>query len=309
MTGVLETIEGEEENIVEYVRCYWITKHGPTRTKSLYDKIKDKTTNKTKAVVLASDLENISQDYAAILLSSHPHWVSRGDNVRTKIDALHSFGVTQVRPLLLAAFKHFSIKEFNLLLDACVSWSVRSLLSGMSSGGTLEGYYSRNALKITKKEIKKAALVKKDLAKVIPDDARFRAAVGSANVSNQHLARYYLRALQRCKDNVSEPQYIPNPGTEITVEHILPKNPAAGWEHVSMEDRKLYCNRLGNQALLTGTVNSKLGNVAYGAKRVALQKSEYSLTQDAGAFLQWGPAEIEKRQQDLADLAVKTWPL
>src|SRR5207249_3190915 len=29
MTGVLETIEGEEENVLEYVRCYWITNNGP----------------------------------------------------------------------------------------------------------------------------------------------------------------------------------------------------------------------------------------------------------------------------------------
>ncbi|HKR13320.1 MAG TPA: DUF262 domain-containing HNH endonuclease family protein [Pyrinomonadaceae bacterium] len=308
MTGVLETIEGEEENVLEYVRCYWITHHGPTRTKVLFDQIREKTTNKPRAIALASELETVAQDYAAILLSSHPSLASRGANVRTKIETLRSFGVTQLRPLLLAAFQKFSAKEFNKLLDACVSWSVRSLLSGVPSG-TLEGYYSRNALKITKGEIKTAAQVGSDMMKVVPDDAKFKASVASANVSNEKLSRYYLRALQRCADRESEPQYIPNPGSEITLEHIMPENPGAGWEHVSDEDRRTFLKRLGNQALLTGTVNSKLGNVKYDLKKPALKASEYSLTQETSTFTSWGPAEIEKHQQKLADLAVKTWPL
>ena len=172
MAGVLETIEGEEENIVEYIRCFWITGHGHTRTKVLYDKIKEKTTNKTKAVDLVSDLETVSQDYAAVLLSSHEKLADRGQNVRTKIGVLRDLGVTQIRPLLLAAFRKFSKKEFDKLLDACVSWSVRSLLGGVPSG-TLESYYSNNAFQITENKIKKASEVKSSMAKVVPDDTRF----------------------------------------------------------------------------------------------------------------------------------------
>jgi len=309
MTSILETVEGEEENIVEYVRCYWITKYGPTRTKALYDKIKEKTANKTKALTVASDLETVAQDYAAILLSSHPKWASRGESVRAKLDALHAFGVTQVRPLLLAAFRKFTPKEFNILLDACVSWSVRSLLSGVSSGGTIEGYYSRNALKITNGDITKASQVKVDLTKVIPDDERFRIAAASANVSNQHLARYYLRALQKCEDGEAEPQYIPNPSSEITLEHIMPVKPKDGYDHISAEDRRKYLNRLGNQVLLTGTVNSKLGNVNFNEKQPAFAQSKYSLTHEVASYNDWGIAEIEARQKRLAELAVKTWKL
>ena len=309
MTGVLETIEGEEENIVEYVRCFWITGHGHTRTKVLYDKIKEKTANKTKAVALASELEIVSQDYAAILLSSHEKLSDRGQNVRTKIEVLRSLGVTQIRPLLLAAFQTFSKKEFDKLLDACVSWSVRSLLAGVPSG-TLERYYSTNAFGIREGKIKKAGEVKSDMARVIPDDIRFKQAVTSANVANQQLARYYLRALQRCADGEAEPQYIPNPGGEVTLEHILPAKPGTGWEHLTPEEQKANLNRLGNQVLLPATVNSKLGNVSYDVKKPALSaKGNFSLTKDAAEFNSWGIAEIATRQKRLAELAVKTWPL
>lgn len=308
MTAVLETIEGEEENVVEYVRCFWVTGHGHTRTKVLYDKIKEKTTNKSKALTIASELEEASQDYAAILLSSHEKLANRGQNVRTKIEVLRSLGVTQLRPLLLAAFRKFAHKEFDKLLDACVSWSVRTLLSGVPSG-TIEDYYARNAFEITTNKIKKASEVRSDLVKIIPDDARFRMAVTTANVANHHLARYYLRALQRCADGEAEPQYIPNPGAEITLEHVLPARPGENWKHMTPEEQKSNLNRLGNQVLLSATVNSKLGNATFDTKKPALISSEFSLTREAGAFKSWGVAEIAERQERLANLALKTWPL
>jgi hypothetical protein len=308
MTGTLETIEGEAENVVEYVRCFWITRHGHTRTKFLYDEIKKETTNKTKALALASDLEAGAQDYAAILLSSHETWASRSANVRAKIEVTRELGVTQIRPLLLAAFRKFSPKEFEKLLDACVSWSVRTIISGVPSG-TLEGYYSRNALEITKGNFRNAAQVKAQMVKIIPDDARFKVAVASANVAREQLARYYLRALQGCADGEKEPQYIPNPGREVTLEHILPKNPGKDWNNFTAEEQKTFLNRLGNQVLLPATVNSKIGNESYAVKKSALAASQFTLTNETAAHVQWGTAEIIARQQRLAALAIRTWPL
>ena len=309
MSAILETIEGESENIVEYVRCYWITTHGHTRTKVLYDEMKKEMTNKGKAVALATDLETAAQDYAAILLSSHEKLADRGSNVRTKIDVLRSLGVTQVRPLLLSAFRKFSHKEFDKLLDACVSWSVRTLISGVPSG-TLEGYYSRNAYEITQGRIKKAAQVKSDMAKIIPDDARFKVSVANANVADHSLARYYLRALQMCEDGEKEPQYVPNPGPEVTLEHILPAKPGSEWNHFTPDEQKAFLNRLGNQVLLPATVNHKIGNQSYAVKKPALSaRDNYSLTKQAAQHNMWGTGQIIARQQKLADLAIKTWPL
>src|SRR5437899_7773 len=67
MTGTLETVEGEEENVVEYIRCFWVSRYGHTRTRYLYDKIKDRITNPGRAIALLSSLEEAAQDYAAII--------------------------------------------------------------------------------------------------------------------------------------------------------------------------------------------------------------------------------------------------
>jgi len=308
MVGVLESIDGEEDGIVEYIRFYWIAGHGPTRTKDLYDLIKKDVTNKTKAVKLASDLEAKVHDYAAVLTSSHDAWASHRPGVRTKVLTLRSLGVTQIRPLLLAAFGKFTPKEMERLLDGCISWSVRSLIGGVPSG-TLEGYYGRAALSVTQGTATNVKTLSTEMAKVIPDDKRFLAAAENANVANANLARYYLRALQRQADGEKEPQYVPNEGSEITLEHILPQKPGDKWKHLTPEECKAHYNRLGNQALLTGTINSKLGNEEYSVKKPALLASDYSLAKEAGGYSKWGLDQIASQQARLAKLAVSTWPL
>jgi hypothetical protein len=109
---------------------------------------------------------------------------------------------------LLAAIGKFNQKELAKLIHACVAWSVRCLIAGVPSG-TLEGYYSRNALKITKGEAKNVADILADMVQILPNDDRFRAAVATANVANEKLARIYLRVLQRQEDGEKEPYYLP----------------------------------------------------------------------------------------------------
>jgi hypothetical protein len=308
MAGVLEAIEGQEEGVLEYIRCFWVANNGHTRTKELYDKMKAKANNPAQAVDLASQLEQSAQDYAAILLSSHEKWASKGSNIRSKIETIRMLGVTQLRPVLLAALNRFHPKEFNSLLDACVSWSVRSLLGGVSSG-SIEDYYSRNAHKITTGEITKTTDIKRDLAKVIPDDKAFRASVAVAHVAKHSLARYYLNAMERSKNGMPNAQFS-IPSEDVTLEHILPEKPAKGaWDNFTAIEKKSFLNLLGNEALLLGTVNNPLGNVEYKVKEQALKDSDYLLTNMTAGLTHWGKNEIAARQEVLADLAVKTWPL
>jgi hypothetical protein len=308
MTGVLESIDGEEDGTVEYIRFFWIATHGPTRTKDLYDLIKKDVVNKTKAIKLATELETSVHHYAAVLTSSHEDWSSYRPGVRAKISTLRQLGVTQIRPLLLAAFPKFSAKEMEKLFDACISWSVRSLIGGVPSG-TLEGYYGRAAVAISQGKTTTVKQLVSDMANVIPDDKKFAAAAENASVANANLARYYLRALQRQADGAKEPQYVPNEGSEITLEHILPQRPGDKWKHLAPEQCKANYNRLGNQALLTGTINSKLGNEEYSVKKPALLTSEYSLAREAGGYQQWSLVEIGQQQARMAKLAVLTWPI
>ncbi len=307
MAAVLESLGSDNGDIVDYIRYYWITSHGHTRSNVLFDEIKREVTNESSAVSWSTQLELRAHDFAALYTSSHDAWTGFHLEVRARVETLRFLGVTQVRPLLLAAFGKFSNPQMQKLLAAAVNWSVRVLLTGVPSG-TLEGHYSKNAKKITDGAVTNVDALAKEMAAIIPDDARFRAAVATAVVPDAQLARYYLRVLQMQEDGNMNTQYVPNAGAQVTLEHILPVKPGPEWINISTDDVRSNYNKLGNQALLDASVNSKLGSAGYDTKKPALGASPFGLTKNAAGYSQWGPTEIKQRQEYLADLAVLAWP-
>lgn len=206
----------------------------------------------------------------------------------------------------MAAHDKFLKKEFQKLLRGAVSWCVRYLLSGITPGA-LESPHGRSAMMISAGTITTVEQLLTAMAGAIPDDSRFQAAVATANVSQARLARYYLSALQLQEDGSAEPYYVPS--DDLTLEHILPENPGKEWKYLQGNAARELLNKLGNQVLLAGTVNSQLGNVGYAMKQKALVLAPFSLTKEAASENEWNANAIMKRQERLAALAVRTWPL
>lgn len=291
MTATLETVEGEEDDIVEYIRCFWVSRYGHTRTRYLYDKIKEKTTNKAKAIALVNSLEASAQDYAAIIMSSHERTMDRGEEVRANIAALKTLGVTQLRPMLLAAFIKFAPGQFAKLLDKSLSWSVRFLV-GTTPSGTIEGYYAKIAVAIWTGTTKKAT------------DDEFYAAFANASESKEKIARYYLNALQQEENGIIPP-------AELTLEHIMPKKLDGHWKHIKEDEQFLYLNRIGNLALVKSEDNGRMQGKPYSFKQTVLSASTNpSLTVDAAKYpAPWDFQTITTRQKRLAEVAVRAWPI
>jgi hypothetical protein len=306
MTGALETIP-DDQIVVTYIRHLWISGHAPVRTPKLFDAIKEEIKSKQKAVSFAVELSESAPRYIALLNSAHEMWNAYDPSVRRHVDTLARLGMEQIRPLMLAALSKFpkgDIKNFMLM---AVCWSIRFLITGTPSG-TLEGYYGRYALDIHSGKIKNARQLLKSMGPLVPDDESFKSAFVTSRVSQSHFAKYYLRALQQEADGSAEPQYVPNDGGEINLEHILPQSPSEEWEDIDTDMAEALTRRLGNMALLQASQNQILGNKSYEAKKPVLKASSFSLTREAGEHDKWGREEINDRQQKLAQLAVKTWP-
>lgn len=302
MVGTLKTVEGEEENVVEYIRCYWVSRYGHVRTKYLYDKIKEKITNPQKALEMLTELEMCVQKYAAIIMETHSDMKARGHSSKTAIAKLNRLGVTQLRPMLLSAFEKFTQGEFAKLVERCVSWSVRFLISGTSSG-TIEGYYSRAAVKIWKGEITGAEGVYEEMKKIIPKDELFRTSFLDAEETNPRIARYYLSELQHAEDGTW-------PDQALTLEHLLDKkyNPDI---HTSSEpEHKENVFKIGNLALINEEDNGLMQGMTFVKKRPILAKAgNPSLTKKVSENEKWEEKEILHRQSELTELAVKAWPI
>jgi hypothetical protein len=309
MSGKMENLKEGEEAIVDYVRYLWIATRGAARSRELYDKIKTSIKSKTDALNFVTELEQRAGDYVALSIPTDDKWIPYGPTARKMIFTLDALGAKQVRTLLLSALPVFSEKQMTDLLRAAICWSVRFLIYGTPSGN-LEGYYGKAALAIKENTLRKVSDVTKIMLEWVPTDEDFQSAFQSVAVSQPPLVTYYLRALQLKQDGNAEPEYIPNDGAEINREHIMPESLARPeWAHIQKDMARQFLNRLGNQVLLQQTENSALGDQGYEAKKPILLASAFSLTRDAAKYPEWNFDTIRTRQKDLAELAVKTWPL
>jgi hypothetical protein len=309
MVGTIDTLS-EADATKEYVRHFWISKNGTVRSQQLFEAIKRKVRNsRLDAVNLVQELADAAVSYVAIATPTHPHWNDYGDDARKTVDTLNTLGVIQIRPLLLAAVSKFDKREMVKLLKRSVSWAVRLLIAGTQGSGALETIYGDAAFGIANGSLVTANDVSAQMEKAVPKDDKFELDFSEANVSKSHLARYYLRAMERQLMKEPEPYFLPNIEVVINAEHVMPEKLNEEWAHISKETYDGYLNRIGNQVLVQASINSLIGQRGYDFKKPYLKGAEFKLTQMAAEHGEWDAPQIEDRQKTLAKIAVATWPL
>ena len=119
-----------------------------------------------------------------------------------------------------------------------------------------------------------------------------------------------MRALELQARGDVEPELVVNEDADqVNLEHILPKSAkTAEWPGFSTDHQRANVHRVGNLCLLQKGPNGRIGNKDWASKRPILAASLLQLTSEAAAYQDWTPKTIEKRQEDLAALAVKTCP-
>lgn len=308
MAGALEPVGGEEV-VVTYIRHLWSSINGPTRERDLYGSIRDQIKSKQKAIDFANELAESANRYAALLNPQHPLWAAFGGSTARHVDTLRLLRMEQLRPLMLAAMQHLPPEEVRKVLHILVCWSVRFLVVGGLGGGTMERHYALRGQEIRQGAIPSTKALVAAMVNVVPGDAQFEPAFATARVSQSHLARYYLRALELTARGEAEPELVPNPDQDVVnLEHVLPQSPGEAWKHIDADTANAYYRRIGNLVLMRVGANAAVGNEAFETKKPQYAASEFRLTAEVATCPSWGPPDIEKRQAALAQMAVKTWP-
>ncbi|MCX5831924.1 MAG: DUF262 domain-containing HNH endonuclease family protein [Deltaproteobacteria bacterium] len=309
MTSTLEAVD-EDEVALTFIRHYVSSSYGFVREKELYAEIKRRVDTQPKAVAFASALEKNAHKYAAIVNTADALWVKYGDTCRKHMETLRALRMIQIRPLILSVLDTLKDSEVKATLRNMVSWSVRFLVHGGLGGGTLETHYCQAAKEIRAGTLTTASQLFNKLKSVIPNDVQFRDAFVTAAVSKTYLARYYLRALEQHRRGDSDPELVPNDNADvINLEHVLPQTPSTAWKHIPLEEQVVLVKRLGNLALMKTKINTKVGNDGYPFKKQYYRGSQYALTSSIATESTWDRAAIDRRQNIMADLAVKTWPV
>jgi hypothetical protein len=310
ITGAIETLdEDDNERLVTFIRHLWVTTHGPTKARELAAEIKTEVTSEVKTMAFVADAASGVRDYVALWSSRDPKWAPYKQSVRQSVETLADhLQVEQIRPLLFAVARHFDPEELEKAFRLFVSWSVRFLIYG-GRGGMLDQQYSLRAQDVGTKKITKARELREAMDKYVPTDIAFEEAFSVARVSRPHLARYYLRALEKSLKADEQPEFVANEDvSEINLEHVLPLNAGAAWG-VNSDEAKAAQRMLGNMVLLKANQNRDIGNKAFAEKKAVYKDSGYFTTQEVAEYEAWGLKEIRDRQAKLAKIAVKTWRL
>lgn len=309
MTALLESTS-DDPLVVTYLRHFAMSQYGLIREKELFSVLKRKITSKRSAVDFSEKLDQSAVVYSALINANHEYWKKYNDLVLEKnLKVFNLLGMIQIRPLLLSIINNFNTTEISKAFKALVSVAIRYQIVGGIGGGYLENLYAQTAQQITTKKILSARQIVEEF-KNLPTDETFKDAFSIASISKPKVARYYLSEIE----NYENAEMVPNPDTKvINLEHILPQSydSNSSWSELFTEDEhKSYYRRLGNMCLLPSGINSELDNLApYEEKLEFYKKASFNHTNQLQIYSSWTKENVLKRQQDMAEKAVKIWSL
>jgi hypothetical protein len=299
------------QNQTQFLRHYWLSSYGIVRERDLYKEMKQKFASQSAVLKLMGELRDAADKYAAVLNVDHSIWKEHGTGVRKDLESLQLFGLSQFRPLLIAGLESLGPDQVAKLLRVVVVVSMRYSIIGSLGTGNIEKAYSDAAVRVRERKADTAAKVFALLKNIYPDDDRFEADFSLAEISKPKLARYILASIGNHVQG-NKAVAILDDEKQVNLEHIMPKTRTGDWVKAAEdEDEYLdYVNRLGNLTLIEYDKNKVASSASFEKKKdLAYKCSGIKMTADLCQFNQWTVAEVEKRQQELAKIALKVWNL
>src|SRR5262249_28577265 len=254
------------QTVTTFIRHFWASKHGLTRERQLYQRLKENIRTSKAAVDFTSELAEAANHYAAILSSDHEFWAPLGSATRRNVSTLLMLRMEQCRPLLLACMDTWTSQDVDRVVRLLISWSVRFRITHRLGSSSLENFYGSTGKLVRDGSLTNVAALLKYALDTVPGDQEFEGAFANAEVGESSLARYYLRAIEHtlAHEKGSPEHEVIADEKQVNLEHVLPlKAKTKDWPAFDAETSYVYSQRLGNIALLRSSQNFKLGNKSF----------------------------------------------
>ena len=294
------------ESFPDFLRIHWISRWTFVRQTDLFKTIRRQVANRGDAFEL---LQNMEEDMDTYLALTQPDASTWRPALKEFARNLRMFSVRQPLPLLLAAHRNLSGRDFETLLRAVVTISFRYNVISNYQTNEQERAYHASARRISEAEDPSVESILVGLRSVYPNDDEFRAAFAAKAISvkqsrNRRVARYILSKLE----SQASDRHIDFESGTVSLEHICPTNPFEGWEQFTDEEIGLLSSRIGNMVLLETNLNRDIGNSPYSVKRKTYAKSDFRAPQDLAKIHEdWTPDRINARQLEMARTATSIW--
>lgn len=293
-------------SLPDFLRAFWNSQNRFVRHSELFKRIRENISTKGQVFSLIRDIEQNAHVFAALPNSEDTLW-----NVeqRKYIKALRMFNVRQLYPLLMSGYQKLSPQDFSTLLRVCCVISFRYNVIGNLATNEQERVYNRVAVSLSSKEIQSISELLVALKPLYVSDDKFRndfadKELRTTQARNKRIVRYILFELER---HVSGNPYDFESDSN-NIEHIMPENIEAGWEHIEDNIHEQFLYRIGNMTILNQAVNRDLGNAPFEEKKEKYADSEFQITRRiAEENSQWNPDRIAEHQKWMARQATAIW--
>lgn len=294
------------ESFPDFLRMHWNSRRSFARQTELFKVIRNRIQSREQVFTLLREMDEDIDTYLALTQPDGSQWPPEW---KQSAQELRMFSVRQPYPMLMAARRTLSDADFGALLRATVIIAFRYNVIGAQHTGEQERVYHAAAIQLHSKEATNLAQVLATLRHIYPSDDVFKLdfaekVIKTTQSRNAKIVRYILCKLERQAGGIEFEADSPS----YTIEHVLPRSPAAGWDAFSDRDLDTFIYRLGNMVMLEAGKNKDLGNRSYTEKRPVLQQSGLLLTRQlAENHADWTPELLATRQRELAKLATSVW--
>ena len=298
-----------QQNVPHLLRYHMLCEEPKVRSRRLFKLVRGRYRSPREVYELLEVLEKRAELFAAVKDPSHGYWAKLHE-ARPYINELGVFRVTQMMPLLFAAWEEWPPGEFVRTLKLVCVLAFRYSVVSRQNPNDLESAYHRAGKAVKDGTARGPRDLFKVLEPIYVSDEQTATDFTFLSIPTRgprkRLAKFILARLEEDRSgSACDPDTDPG-----TIEHILPENPGPEWEDefpVGTQDATV--NRLGNLTLLEASRNRQIGNAGYGEKVAAYRESGYALTRAIAEMApeEWTSALLEKRQRELAARAVHLW--
>ncbi len=304
--GVIESSSAELDTDT-FLLHVWLSKYGYTSMNALFKKLKAEVRGSENAKMFLDELVVDSSTYKDIFDPESKSWNKNEFELKRSLSALNSFRVTQQTPMVLAIMREYYLDhlKYKHAMEGIMAvehfhYIFTAITSQRSSGG-ISSMYSTHSRKLSlgadvDERIKAIRELKEKMREKLPTLEEFIVNFKTLRFTNDYtknkkIIHYTLSKMDEAANNKGAAIHY----DRMTIEHILPQNPAK-----KSKEHDDVVGMIGNLILVDEDLNGKLDNKEFLDKKAILAQTLVfvdGLIQNAD---KWGPEEIVKRTETMA---------
>lgn len=291
-------------DLTKYIRYYWNARYGLVREKDLYREISARIKTPKDSYDLVTELKDNAEYYHDACMPDSCDAYDDKDIINTLL-AIRTLKATSFIPILLSLElrkNDFDDKDKAKILRAIEIYVFRNATIAGKTANVTEVFFSKIAHDIYEQNLMKTDDIIKKIKQGWISDEEFQNSFCTFSTKTQPYIRYILLSIHNYLDTNHEINRDPQ---KVNIEHIMPKSNA--WPNIDDDTHDKYLWRLGNLALLDDKLNKKASDRAFKDKKRIYKKSLIKPNQNLLKYDKWTPTQIESRQKELADIALKIW--